>query len=263
MSEAWRVAERLGLRGSRPWVVAHRGEALRAPENTIAALELAVQAGADAVELDVQVSRDGVPVVIHDQRLDRTTTGSGPVRERYWSELRELDAGSWFAPRYGGERIPALEEVLAWAADRGTSLLVELKTHPALDPDAVGAVTSVLRDLKGERFLVFSADHELICELRNELPEVAVGVMLNERILSLNDYLRGTHTSLLSQSPDVLMPGLVGAAHDLGCLVSTGVRQLDDVPLLVSWEVDLLVSDQVEVTSLRAEVALCRESASR
>ena len=92
-------------------VVAHRGASSYAPENTFAAFDKALELGVTHVELDVHFSRDGHLVVIHDDALDRTTDGSGPVADRTLAELRELDAGAWFGPEYAGERIRTLAEV--------------------------------------------------------------------------------------------------------------------------------------------------------
>jgi len=107
----------------KPLVIAHRGAAADAPENTLAAFELALAQGADAIEFDVHLSADGVPVVIHDMRLDRTTSGKGLLRKHTLAALRRLDAGSWFNRRnpakarvsYSAQRIPLLAEVLAMA----------------------------------------------------------------------------------------------------------------------------------------------------
>ena len=87
----------------RPWVVAHRGYRGLYPENTLAAFEAAIAVGADMVELDVCLTRDRVPVVIHDKTLYRTTDGKGLVSEHSLSELKELDAGSWFSSEFKGE----------------------------------------------------------------------------------------------------------------------------------------------------------------
>ena len=108
-------------------VVGHRGAAAHAPENTIASLARGQNDGADEVEFDVQRTADGVPVLLHDDTLDRTTSGSGPLRARTWRELGALDAGSWFAPRFAGERIPSLADVCAWAKTARVDLSVELK----------------------------------------------------------------------------------------------------------------------------------------
>ncbi|TMC79062.1 MAG: hypothetical protein E6J09_02970 [Chloroflexi bacterium] len=92
--------------GARIRVVGHRGATARAPENTIASLSRGVLDGADEVEFDVQRTKDGVAVLMHDDTLDRTTSGRGPLRERTLSEVRDLDAGSHFAPEFSGERVP-------------------------------------------------------------------------------------------------------------------------------------------------------------
>ena len=97
---------------NRPWVVAHRGYSGLYPENTASAFEAAIGAGADMIELDVCLTKDRIPVVIHDQTLERTTDGHGLVSEFTLSELKKLDAGSWFSPKFKGESIPTLEEIL-------------------------------------------------------------------------------------------------------------------------------------------------------
>ena len=95
-------------------VCGHRGACGYAPENTFAAFKLALEQGAKWIEFDVQLSRDGVPVILHDDTLERTTDRGGPraPAELSLSELKELDAGSWFSQDYAGERIPTLDEVL-------------------------------------------------------------------------------------------------------------------------------------------------------
>ncbi|MGH7374824.1 MAG: glycerophosphodiester phosphodiesterase family protein, partial [Candidatus Rokuibacteriota bacterium] len=96
---------------TRPLVIAHRGASADAPENTIAAFELAVEQGADGIELDVHLSADEHPVVIHDFTLERTTDGAGPVSEHTVRELKRLDAGGWRDRRFRGQRVQTLQEV--------------------------------------------------------------------------------------------------------------------------------------------------------
>lgn len=96
---------------TKPVIFAHRGASGEAPENTLAAFKLGLAQGCDAFELDVHLSKDGQIVVIHDGTIDRTTDGSGAVNEMTVEELKAFDAGSWFDKKYGGERIPLLEEV--------------------------------------------------------------------------------------------------------------------------------------------------------
>lgn len=108
-------------------IIAHRGASAYAPENTMASFIKATNMGADVVELDVHLSKDGEVVVIHDATLDRTTDGYGPVHLRTFQELRQLDAGEWFGPEFKGQAIPSLSEVLDSLAGK-VSLLIELKT---------------------------------------------------------------------------------------------------------------------------------------
>jgi glycerophosphoryl diester phosphodiesterase len=115
--------------GERPLVLAHRGARLQAPENTVPAFLLALELGADGVELDVRATADGVAVCIHDGRLERTTNGRGPARQHVWSELRALDAGGWFAPAFRGTRLCTLAEALAALRD-ARLVNVELKGRP-------------------------------------------------------------------------------------------------------------------------------------
>src|SRR5438270_14072854 len=107
-TERLSLRQRLQQERGRVWVVGHRGAMGHSPENTMASFERGLELGADWIELDVHLSRDGALVVIHDETLDRTTNGHGLVREHALSELKRLDAGD-------GQRIPTLDEVLVWA----------------------------------------------------------------------------------------------------------------------------------------------------
>lgn len=129
-------------------IIAHRGAAGEAPENTLAAFELAIRQGADGIELDVHLSRDGVPVVIHDARLERTSSGTGRVRDHTANQLRRLDAGSWFnrqypakaRTRYTGRKIPLLRETLEWVRERNSLAFIEVKPGAPACPDIEGKV---------------------------------------------------------------------------------------------------------------------------
>jgi len=123
--------------------VAHRGYSAVAPENTLPALAAAVLAGATFVEFDVRTSADGVPVVIHDRTVDRTTDGTGHVWELTCAELGALDAGSWFSPAYVGLSIPLLSEVLDLLAPHAAGTDV-LQPAAGVVPDVAGPVELLL-----------------------------------------------------------------------------------------------------------------------
>ncbi len=108
-------------------LIAHRGWSGKAPENTLSAIRMALgEPKIDSIEIDVHLSKDGVPVVIHDHRLDRTTDGSGYVKDKTAEELKSLDAGSWFGEGFAGEPVPLLEDVLK-LVNGEKDLLIELK----------------------------------------------------------------------------------------------------------------------------------------
>mgnify|MGYP001591332777 CR=1 FL=1 len=161
---------------TRPLIIAHRGASSSAPENTLAAFSLAVEQGAQAIELDVQMSADGHPVIIHDPTLARTTNGTGPVWEKTLAELRRLDAGSWFAPRFAGERIPTLDEVVSWAKGR-IALAIEIKNEPHRHRGIEASVTGVLERYGVlEEHEVFSFDHLCIQRIKAREPSLLTGV---------------------------------------------------------------------------------------
>jgi glycerophosphoryl diester phosphodiesterase len=108
-------------------VIAHRGHKVAAPEQTLAAYRLAIDLGATMIEADLRFTRDGVPVMLHDRLLDRTTSGRGPVAAMDWAEVANLDAGSWFDERFRAERVPRLDDLFALAVARGTALCIEAK----------------------------------------------------------------------------------------------------------------------------------------
>lgn len=161
------------------FVWAHRGASSIAPENSMAAFRLAEEAGADGIELDVHLSRDGLPVVIHDDTVDRTTSGSGLVSDKTAAELLDLDAGSWFASGYTNESIPLLTDVLAWAGDR-VRLNIEIKSE-----DAGQVVLETLKDFPQARALISSFNHKLLFRMRQKNHHLPIGFLVDSRFWRL------------------------------------------------------------------------------
>ena len=158
-------------------VFGHRGAMARAPMNTLAAFELARQQGADGIELDVHLSRDGQLVVIHDDTVDATTDGRGKVGELPWSELKRLDAGSWFSADFAGERIPALDEVFDAC---GKDLFINVEIKAPLDSVALleqRLADCVRRHSLRERLIVSCFDPAMLRRVHGLMPMVMTGFL--------------------------------------------------------------------------------------
>jgi glycerophosphoryl diester phosphodiesterase len=156
-----------------PVVFAHRGACAYAPENTLAAFGLALEQGATAIEFDVKLSSDGQVVVIHDQTVDRTTDGTGNVRALSLVALRGLDAGSWMAEKYRGEKIPTLDELFGRFGDR-VLMNVELTNYASPFDGLVSKVARLVERHGLEQRVLFSSffPHNLMKAARL-LPSVA------------------------------------------------------------------------------------------
>jgi glycerophosphoryl diester phosphodiesterase len=152
--------------------IAHRGHKVAAPEQTMTAFALAVDLGATMIECDLRFSRDSVPLLLHDRLLNRTTNGTGPVAEHNWSEVAKLDAGSWFDPRFAGERIPRLDDLFAFAAARGIALCIEAKGAPGAENARAALVAAQGIAARGrlDVDVVASFDHQALLAAAAAVP---------------------------------------------------------------------------------------------
>ncbi len=225
--------------------IGHRGAAGTAPENTIASFRRALAIGVDAVELDVQRTRDGALVVIHDETVDRTTDGTGRVGDLSLGEIRRLDAGSRKGHEFAGERVPTLDEVID-AVGAPVALFVELK-DPARYPGIEREVLAVLRrrGVRG-RAGISSFDHASLARVRAADPSVRLGFLYSRhddpvgaaRTLGA----AAIHPPFRSVNAD-----LVAAAHAAGLAVHTWtVNEPADVEAVRALAVDGIFSDHPE-----------------
>ena len=165
-------------------VMAHRGAMASAPMNTMAAFELALEQGADGIELDVQRSSDGHAVILHDFSVDATTDGSGAVAEKSLSELQELDAGSWFSSDFAGEGIPALGQVFASLGDR-TLFNVEIKSGSESSGNVEEGVAACVRRFSMQnRVIISSFDPRVLLNFRLLMPRVMIGFLYDSALPS-------------------------------------------------------------------------------
>ena len=161
----------------RPLNFAHRGASYEAPANTLAAFLLAVELGADGIELDVHLSKDGHVVVIHDFDVSATTDGQGLVCDKTLAELKELDAGSWFDPVFAGQRIPTLQEVID-AVGRRLLLNIELKVRGWSDRGLTAEVVKIVQQ-NGlvDRVILSSFNPPVVWRAKRRNPKIATGLL--------------------------------------------------------------------------------------
>jgi glycerophosphoryl diester phosphodiesterase len=168
----------------RPLVLGHRGASKHAPENTLAAFRLAREVGADGIELDVHLSADEVPVVIHNSRVDATTDGSGPVGALTLREIKALDAGAHFDAAYAGERIPMLAEVFEEVGD-DLIINIELKPQPQARQGLEAAVIDVIQSMgMADRVWFSSFKPYSLAVARRAAPHIPCGLLLSPMTLT-------------------------------------------------------------------------------
>lgn len=166
------------------YIIAHRGSSSAAPENTIAAFDLAVKQRADYIELDVQMTMDQHVVVIHDDTVDRTTNGSGLVKGYTLDQLKKLDAGSWFGHSYGNERIPTLQDILERYSKR-IGILIELK-HPKRQIGIEKAVADIINKFAYSRhIMVQSFDETALQRMKAYAPSLRTAFIIKPSMLKM------------------------------------------------------------------------------
>ncbi len=161
-------------------VQAHRGASAIAPENTIAAFRAAAEAGAKWVELDVALSADDELIVIHDDSVDRTSSGKGSLGDLTADEISALDGGAWFDVRYAGERIPTLGETIAALGELGLSANVEIKQHPhhkSLDQLVRAVQAEIAKRAPATRIMISSFDAECLKAMHTLEPELEMAML--------------------------------------------------------------------------------------
>jgi glycerophosphoryl diester phosphodiesterase len=243
----------------RPVIFAHRGACAHAPENTIAAFELALAQQADAIELDVKLSSDGYVVVHHDPTLDRTTTGKGPLKNMTLAELKKLDAGSFFSEKFKGEPVPTLEDVFE-AVGKRTFINIELTNYKTPGDELVETVCMLVKKHKMQKNIMFSSFiASNLSKARSYLPEVPRG------LLALNGFLGswarsfgfafGKYQALHPYLKDMTQQE-TARVHRLNRRVHVWtVNDEQDMRRLFGWGVDGIFTDDPKLAvRVRAEV---------
>jgi glycerophosphoryl diester phosphodiesterase len=237
--------------GRPPVIVAHRGASGLAPENTLAAFALAVEQGTPCVECDVHLSADGVPVVIHDDRVNRTTDGEGEVAALSFADLRRLDAGGWFDPAFRGQRLPTLDEALAACAGRAR-LFVELKVGGG--EALVAAALAAVERAAGTDVAVISFDPTEVRLVAQRRPDLPVGYLVARRQVQVHgpswviETAQQLGATFVSPQHDVVDAAFVALAHSAGFPVSAWtVDEPARMRALAGAGVDALTTNRPDV----------------
>lgn len=235
----------LEARGSgKVLVIGHRGALGYAPENTMVSFAKGVECGADLIELDVHRTADGAMVVMHDDDVSRTTDGRGAIRSMTLAEIRRLDAGSRLDPKYRGERVPILDEVLDWARGR-TQLVVEIKGGPLPAPRIEEGVVRAIRDHgMVDEVMAISFHHTVAKRLKALEPALATGILYSGRLVDTVGAARAAGADSVRPHWSYWSRELVEEVRAAGLAASTWV--VNDEPrveYLVGMGVDSIGSD--------------------
>jgi glycerophosphoryl diester phosphodiesterase len=226
-----------------PRLVCHRGASLIAPENTFAAADAALDKGAHLIELDVRESADGVLYVLHDQTLDRTTDGTGPIHYRTTAEIDALDAGRWFGPEFEGQRVPRLDAYLDHLHSHGVGAYVEIKWCNAETCAAILRETGMIDACFG-----FSFKPEMRTAMRAAAPDLRQMITLSiARNVSVARSLYGA--DLIEIEAAECQPAVIAAARSAG-LEIMGYTESDDPAIFrryVEAGLDYINHDHLEV----------------
>ena len=189
-------------------IYAHRGSSGTHPENTLAAFHEAARLPIDGVEFDVHLTNDGELVIIHDEKIDRTSDGKGCVKDMSLAELRSFDFGSWFAPEFQGEQIPRLQEVLDVFSKTSHHLNIELKSDIfPYEGMAEKVVKLVVEKNLEPRVVISSFDHSALRTVKKIAPHIETAALFMEVLVDPLDYMRTIPADALHLTlPSALRP---------------------------------------------------------
>jgi glycerophosphoryl diester phosphodiesterase len=226
-----------------PWVIAHRGASGHAPENTFAAFQCAVELGSTFIETDLQVTRDGRFVAIHDSSVERTTNGSGEVRDFTLNELLELDTGMWFDRGFMGERIPTLEAILEFSKVHDVVFYLELKYAAVWGMDHT-LVAALKKAQNTARTIVISFDPATLAPLRRLDPSIMMGLLIEDATPDCIQKALDVGARQLCLNFKCATPKLIEEAHraDLQAVPWT-VNSAQDMRAMIAAGADGIMTD--------------------
>lgn len=235
------MTSRLDWRATR--VIGHRGACGYAPENTIASLEKAAELGVGWVEFDAKLTADGVPIVFHDDTLERTTDGHGAIAEHEFDAIRELDAGAWFAAEFAGQRVPSLAETIDVLERLSLGAFVELKPCPGREAETGRVVARLLAERRA-RCALSSFRPESLVAARDAAPDISRALLIDELHENWRTGLTELGCAALHVGDHVMTREFAGEVKVFGSWLAVyTVDDLERASDLYSWGVDALFAD--------------------
>lgn len=185
-------------------IIAHRGASGYAPENTLASIKKAIELGADAIEIDIQMTKDGKLVVIHDWKLDRTTSGKGYIFESTFDYIRSLDAGAWYSKDFKDEKVPTLEEVIE-LVPKDIMLNIEIKDISRGKKGIEEKMLEILKNYpeKMESFVVSSFHHNILKRIYKLSPKLKLALLTSSDLINISNYVSNDEIRCYSYHPEV------------------------------------------------------------
>ncbi len=239
-----------------PQVIGHRGASAYAPENTLESIHTAADMGIEWVELDVKLTKDDVPIIFHDEELDRTTNGSGLVRDKTYDEIKQFEAGSWYGESFTGIKIPTLEEAIDVLIERDLGLNLEIKPCPGREKETAEAALDILSHYWEDRsrLLVSSFEPVSLETAQHLAPDWARGLLLapepqtneiNPEWQNIADYL---DVKTIGLGTKIASRDVIDEVTELGysALVYT-VNDPLEARKYQSWGVTSLFSDEPDI----------------
>lgn len=220
-------------------VCAHRGHSIGAPENTLPALEAAAAHGASVAEVDVVLTRDDEIVLLHDEILDRTTSGKGRAAALDLTAIKALDAGAWFGPSFAGTRVPTLTEALTAAKRQGIGLLVEIKERQRADRmiTRLGEVLAAAQAV--DDVLVISFDHVSLVTVRQRIPGVRTELITHARHVDPAGLGRRAGAASLAIEADMFHADDAQALHAAGIAVRVTLPRPERIAARLAYGLDI------------------------
>jgi len=237
-----------------PKLVAHRGGGNKAPENTLAAFRKGAACGLLMMEYDVKLSADDVPILLHDDTLDRTSTGTGRAGELRYAELARHDFGSWHSPAYAGEPLPTLYSIAAYTRANGISSNIEIKPTPGMESHTGERIALLARRLwEGATLppLLSSFSEAALSAARDAVPELPRALLIEKELPpDWRERAQLLECGGLNLNQAYVTPETVREVHEAGLTlavwtVNDPARARD----LLAWGCDAVITDEIETIS--------------